>query len=194
MVSLCPSTAEGIRDGVHIHIVRNERDNWMTEIEPKLATYPWIPNITMQWHFLSCELQLSLLCHFVILKPISLLSKPKLLLHSGQFCWFSKTCHFSNIRCFLQPFFKQTSSNVTPGTFLPHFWRFQFLIQTDHFAKPIVFALWQNGHFAKAVVRQHWLTLGFNFKERKSCKKISTHERDFLWEEWLKKTFTKWQN
>ena len=101
-------------------------------------------------------------------------------MHSGQFCWFSKTCHFSNIRCFLKLFFKQISSNVTPRTFLPHFWRFQFLIQTDHFAKPMVFALWQNGHFAKAVVRQHWLTLELNFKERKSCKK-SQHTKEIFY-------------
>ena len=62
-------------------------------------------------------------------------------LHCGKFWRFSKTCHFSNIRCFLRPFFAQNNSNVSLEALLACFWQFKFLSKNDDFAKPIAFAL-----------------------------------------------------
>ena len=57
----------------------------------------------------------------------------------GTRCQFSIiNFHFSNIRCFLELSSPQNNSKVSLETF----WQFEFLSQTDHFAKPIAFELW----------------------------------------------------
>ena len=63
-------------------------------------------------------------------------------LHCGHFWPFSKCPHFSNISCFLEPFFAQNNSNVFVETFFACFRQFYFLTQTEHFAWAIAFALW----------------------------------------------------
>ena len=55
---------------------------------------------------------------------------------------FSKWSHFSNIWCFLKRFFAQNNSKLLAESFLARFWSFEFLSQTDHFAKSIAFARW----------------------------------------------------
>ena len=55
---------------------------------------------------------------------------------------FSKWSHFSNIWCFFKRFFAQNNSNVLVESFFALFWPFEFLSQTDHFAKSIAFARW----------------------------------------------------
>ena len=55
---------------------------------------------------------------------------------------FSKWSHFSNIWCFMQRFSPQNNSNVLVEYFFARFWPFEFLTQTDHFAKSIAFRRW----------------------------------------------------
>ena len=45
-------------------------------------------------------------------------------LHSGKFWRFSKPCHFSNVRCFLKPFFPQTNCNEVLVSFFACFLEF----------------------------------------------------------------------
>ena len=59
-----------------------------------------------------------------------------------QDCRFSKWSHFSNIWCFMQRFFPQNNSNVLAESFFLRFWLFEFLTQTDQFAKSIAFPRW----------------------------------------------------
>ena len=56
-------------------------------------------------------------------------------MHCDQFWHFLKTCHFSNIRCFLKPFFAQNNSNELLESFLTLFLEFNFLTQAEHFGK-----------------------------------------------------------
>ena len=60
----------------------------------------------------------------------------------GHFRPFSKWSYFSNISCFLEPFFEENNSNVFVETFLTCFRQFYFLTQTENFAWAIAFALW----------------------------------------------------
>ena len=53
-----------------------------------------------------------------------------------------KWSHFSNITCFLQPFFAYNNFDVFVEMFLPCFRQFYFLTQTKCFALAIAFALW----------------------------------------------------
>ena len=62
-------------------------------------------------------------------------------MHCNRFWRFWKTCQFSNIRCFLKGFYAQNNPNVLPESFLTGFLEFQFLTQTEHFAKAIAHAL-----------------------------------------------------
>ena len=62
-------------------------------------------------------------------------------MHCDQFWRFSKTCHFSNIRCFLKPFLAQNNSNALLELFVTRFLEFEFLTQAEHFAKALVHAL-----------------------------------------------------
>ena len=53
---------------------------------------------------------------------------------------FKNLCHFSNICCFFERFFPQNDLNVLIEWFFACSWHFQFLTQTDNFAKAIAFA------------------------------------------------------
>ena len=57
-------------------------------------------------------------------------------MHCDQFCRFSKTLHFSNIRCF-KGFFAQKHSYVLIKSFFTCFLEFYFLTETEHFKKVI---------------------------------------------------------
>ena len=61
-------------------------------------------------------------------------------MHFDQFWPFSKPCHISNIRYFLKLFFAQNNYNVLLESFFTPFLEFQFLTQTEHFAKAIAHA------------------------------------------------------
>ena len=52
--------------------------------------------------------------HFALLQPMQY----------GHFCHFSKSCHFSNIRRFFEPFSAQNNFNVFLESFLLRFWHF----------------------------------------------------------------------
>ena len=43
---------------------------------------------------------------------------------------------------FLERFFAHNNSDVLVESFVAPFWHFQFLPQTDHFAKAVAFASW----------------------------------------------------
>ena len=58
-------------------------------------------------------------------------------MYSGQSWPFLKSCEFSSITYFLEPFFVQNNSNVIAESFFARFWEFLFWIQSDHFAKTI---------------------------------------------------------
>ena len=62
-------------------------------------------------------------------------------LHCDEFCQFSKSCHFCNIRCFLKPFFAQNDSNVLLQSFFKRFIELSFLNQFEHFVNAISHAL-----------------------------------------------------
>ena len=55
------------------------------------------------------------------------------------FFQFSKSSHFSNINCFLEPFFASNICNVLMEKFSACLRPFYFLTQTDYFAKAIAF-------------------------------------------------------
>ena len=63
-------------------------------------------------------------------------------MHWDEFCQFSKSCHFCNIRWFLKYFFAQNDSNVLLQSFFRRFIELSFLNQFEHFAKAIARALW----------------------------------------------------
>ena len=45
-------------------------------------------------------------------------------LHSGHFCPFSLSSHFSNIKCFFEAFFAYNNSVIFQESFFTYFWRF----------------------------------------------------------------------
>ena len=47
-------------------------------------------------------------------------------MHCDKFWRLSKTCHFSNVKCFFKPFFAQKNSNVLLKTFFTPFLEFNF--------------------------------------------------------------------
>ena len=51
-------------------------------------------------------------------------------LHCGNFLPFPKCSHFSNISCFVKPFFAYNKSNVFVETFFASFLHFLFLIES----------------------------------------------------------------
>ena len=55
---------------------------------------------------------------------------------------FSKWSHFSNISCFLEPFFAYNNCNMFVETFFACFRQFYFLTESEYFAWAIAFALW----------------------------------------------------
>ena len=55
---------------------------------------------------------------------------------------FLKCSHFSNINCFLEPFFPLKNFNVFVETIFACFRQFYFLTQFEYFAWAIAFALW----------------------------------------------------
>ena len=66
------------------------------------------------------------------------------------FFQFSTWSQFSNIRCFLDPFFAYNVYNALVEPFFASFRQFYFLTQTDHFAKAIAFELWLFFQFSKS--------------------------------------------
>ena len=74
--------------------------------------------------------------------------------HSGQLWSFSKSCHFSNISYFLEPFLPQNNSNVIACTVV--FCRFLRILILDpkwRFCKGCSLCTVANyGHFRKAVI------------------------------------------
>ena len=81
------------------------------------------------------------LCIFNFKPKVTILQSLQPLL-GGHFWQFSKCSHFSNISCFLEPFFAQNNCNVLQKRFQHVFMHFQFLTQSDDFAKSIAFAWW----------------------------------------------------
>ena len=73
-------------------------------------------------------------------------------MHFDQFWPFSKPCHFSNIRCFLKPFFAQNNYNVLLESIFAPFLEFYFLNQSAHFPKDRPFILTKFGHFRNLVI------------------------------------------
>ena len=63
-------------------------------------------------------------------------------LDCGHFWPFVKFSRFSNISCFMEPFFAQNISNVFLETFFACLRQFYFFTQTEHFAWAIAFPLW----------------------------------------------------
>ena len=74
---------------------------------------------------------------------------------SGHFCQFSKCPHFSNISCVLEPFFALNKNGpifeifasnnffVVLDTFFACLWQFNFLTESDNFAKALAFLWWE---------------------------------------------------
>ena len=70
-------------------------------------------------------------------------------MHCDQFWPFSKTCHFSNIRCFLKPFFAQNNSNVLLESFFHMFFRILIFDPNWAFCKAIAMHCDQFWPFSK---------------------------------------------
>ena len=62
--------------------------------------------------------------YFALLQP----------LQNGNFCHFSKSCHYSNIKRFFKPFFAQNICKVSRESFKHVFGTFKFSPRIDHFA------------------------------------------------------------
>ena len=64
-----------------------------------------------------------------------------------------KTCHFSNIRCFLKPFFAQSNSNEVLVSFFARFFGILIFEQSHPFAKAYSLCKVANfGDFQKLVI------------------------------------------
>ena len=63
-------------------------------------------------------------------------------LYCGNFWPFLKCSDFSNISCFLEPFFALKNSKVFVERFFACLRQLYFLTQTEYFAWAIAFALW----------------------------------------------------